>query len=113
MRRLTRSLSRRGVNVDIYRDSGNGSDEFGQTESSWSVVGETVAVRSYRGNNQTEDSQSGPLHEDQPVFYFPVGETPEPGDRIEYRSTYYELDSETTHQTHASMPGNAVTGWTP
>jgi hypothetical protein len=113
MRELTGALARDWEPVEIWRDVGDGTDGFGNAESSWSEVGSTVARRSYPNRNTTVQEQAGSLDRNRPVFFFPAGNAPLSGERIKFRGDYYEVEAPTAYETHVSMMADEITDFTP
>lgn len=113
MRELTGAMAREWEPVPIYRDTGTGTDGFGQSQSAWTQEGSTVTRRSYPNRNTTVQEQAGALNRNRPVFFFPAGNAPRAGDRIKFRGDYYEVEAPTAYETHVSMMADKITGFAP
>lgn len=113
MRRLSSAVSRRSKQTPVYRDTSTSTDSFGQDEDTWEQVDAVQATRTYPNRNTTTQATEGSLQRDRPLFFFSAHVDLEPGDRIKYNSTWYELESPTEYQSHVAMLANAITGFAP
>lgn len=113
MRNVSRILSLRGEDVDLWRDEGTTTNEFGKDVDSWIEIGTIRTLRSYPNRNTTLDENDGPLQRDRPVFFFHPDSAVQSEDRIDYRGTFYDLESPTRYDSHIAIMANAVTGFSP
>lgn len=122
-RRVIAIIERMGEVATHHTRQANGSNEFGNTEWTWTAdpdadgVDNTVlCYRTYDNRNTEVRSEGGDRHRDRPILMFTHDDWAdiEANDRIEYperdgSTTLYELQAPTRHPTHIEIPATIVT----
>lgn len=106
------AIKQRGTRVTVRTRSLDSETGFGNPEASFNEDRTVWCVRTYPNRNTTAENTAGDLQRDRPVMMFPredgAERPPEPGDRVDYNGTVYDMEAPTEYESHIEMFGEVV-----